>query len=366
MYRLSAFIKNLPGFFDELQTFPDKDDPKKVAALIYGLGNGTSRGTAKKEGGINDVENWHNISMVTGEQKLLSSVSFGGAMNRTIEVNYEGSKGDKIIENGKQVMRFFHKNYGHGGKKYLDYICNEVGIEKLVERYDEIQAEIAKKTNSTEKQSLCMAVVLLADQLACECIFKNDKPLKIEDVERFMFTEQDIDVGNVAVNLLLDLYDSNKSKFKIETEDKVNLGKMVFITDTDIKYSNEIWGKVDKDLKYIVFNKTIAQDLLNQRGIPYDSAFACWKNNELLIRASNNSFYHHFQTNGSAGAYIKIDINKYYEIVENKEKEPEIVKNGNYYVDPLLKEKVKNGEQLTYEDYTKAANKNSDEKFDKF
>lgn len=355
LYRLSAFIKNLPSFLDELQTFPDKDDPKKVAALVYGLGNGTSRGTGKKEGGINDVENWHNISMITGEQKLLSSVSFGGAMNRTIEVNYEGCKGDRIVDNGKQVMRFFHKNYGHGGKKYIDYIRNEVGIEKLIERYDAIQAEIAQKTNSTEKQSLCMAVILLADQLSCECIFKEDKPLEISDVEKFMFSEQDIDVGNVALKLLLNMYDSNKNKFKIETEDKVNLGKTIFIMDENIKYSNEIWGKVDKDLKYIVFNETVAQELLNQKGIPYESALASWKNNGLLIRASNKSFYHNFRVNGSAGTYIKFDLDSYYRMLDNEDKKQEEnkIENGNDYLAPSLQKKVKNGEQLTTEDFNK-------------
>lgn len=46
--------------------------------------------------------------------------------------------------------------------------------------------------------------------------------------------------------------------------------------------------------------------------------------------------------------------------------EPQEPENGNDWVDLLLKEKVKNGEQLTHEDYTKAANKNLDEKFDKF
>lgn len=355
LYRLSAFIKNLPSFLDELQTFPDKDDPKKVASLIYGLGNGTSRGTGKKEGGINDVENWHNISMITGEQKLLSSVSFGGAMNRTIEVNYEGCKGDRIVDNGKQVMRFFHKNYGHGGKRYIDYIRNEVGLEKLIERYDAIQAEIAEKTNSTEKQSLCMAVILLADQLSCECIFTEDKPLEISDVEKFMFSEQDIDVGNIALKLLLNMYDSNKNKFRIETEDKVNLGKTTLVYDAETKYSNEIWGKIDQELKYIVFNETVVQELLNQKGIPYESALASWKNNGLLIKASNKSFYHNFRVNGLAGTYIKFDLKAYYEMLETEGKKQEDDKplNGNNQLMPVLKEKLEKGEHLEHEDFTK-------------
>lgn len=355
LYRLSAFIKNLPSFLDELQTFPDKDDPKKVASLIYGLGNGTSRGTGKKEGGINDVENWHNISMITGEQKLLSSVSFGGAMNRTIEVNYEGCKGDRIVDNGKQVMRFFHKNYGHGGKRYIDYIRNEVGLEKLIERYDAIQAEIAEKTNSTEKQSLCMAVILLADQLSCECIFTEDKPLEISDVEKFMFSEQDIDVGNIALKLLLNMYDSNKNKFRIETEDKVNLGKTTLVYDAETKYSNEIWGKIDQELKYIVFNETVVQDLLNQKGIPYESALASWKNNGLLIKASNKSFYHNFRVNGLAGTYIKFDLKAYYEMLETEGKKQEEDKplNGNDQLMPEFKEKIENGGHLEHEDFTK-------------
>lgn len=356
LYRLSAFIKNLPSFLDELQTFPDKDDPKKVAALIYGLGNGTSRGTGKKDGGINDVENWHNISMITGEQKLLSSVSFGGAMNRTIEVNYEGCKGDRIVDNGKQVMRFFHKNYGHGGKKYIDYICNEVGIEKVIERYDAIQAEIAAKTNSTEKQSLCMAIILLADQLSCECIFKNDKPLEISDVEKFMFTEQDIDVGNVALKLLLDMYDSNKPKFRVEAEDKVSPGKTILISPEDVTYSKEIWGKVDKDLKYIVFNETIAQELLSQKTIPYESALSSWKNNGLLIKASNNSYYHHFRANGSAGTYIKFNLEAYYQMLEKKDEKEESpkIEKGNDYLISGIREIVKSGNQVKVEDFAKS------------
>lgn len=354
LYRLSAFIKNLPSFLDELQTFPDKDDPKKVASLVYGLGNGTSRGTGKKEGGINDVENWHNISMITGEQKLLSSVSFGGAMNRTIEVNYEGCKGDRIVDNGKQVMRFFHKNYGHGGKKYIDYIRNEVGLEKLIERYDAIQAEIAQKTNSTEKQSLCMAVILLADQLSCECIFTKDKPLQISDVKKFMFSEQDIDVGNIALKFLLNMYDSNKNKFRIETEDKINLGKKIFVSDVDFKYSNEIWGKVDKDLKYIVFNETIVQDLLSQKSIPYESALASWKNNELLEKASNRSVYHNFRVNGLAGTYLKFNLKAFYEMIENGDKkQEEVLLDGNNQLMPELKEKIKSGKTLSHEDYDK-------------
>lgn len=360
IYRLSAFVKNYPTFFDELQLHPDKDDPKKIASLIYGLGNGTNRGTAKKDGGINEVETWHNIAMMTGEQKLLSSVSFGGAMNRTIEVSYEGSHGTRIVDNGKQVMRFFHKNYGHGGKKYIDYVKNTVGIQKLIERYDKLQEEIASKTNATEKQTLCMAVILLADQLSCESVFTKDSPLKIEDVEQFMFSEKDIDVGNVAINVLLDIYDINKNKFRIETSDNVCLNKKVFLPlPNDAKYSNEIWGKVDKDLEYIVYNQTIAMEKLEEKNIPYASAEASWKNNNLLIKASSGSYYHHFQANGEAGSYIIIDIKKYR---ENQEKEIEEKQNallvkqkkdGNDYVNPILREKVKNNKQLGVEDFEK-------------
>lgn len=93
--------------------------------------------------------------------------------------------------------------------------------------------------------------------------------------------------------------------------------------------------------------------------------------NDVALILQNNPNWRKCDRNGKRINTARENIygtQKAYEYIYPEELETinKEIKNGNDCVDPLLKPKVKNGEQLTHEDYTKAANKNLDEKFDKF
>ena len=113
----------------------------------------------KAAGGVEETKTWHNSFLFSGEEPITKSNSRAGSKNRVIEIEVE----KKIIENGNQAVTFLTSNYGHAGKKLIDYLLS-TDQQKLKEEYERYFSELCQM-DTTEKQAMAMACILVADHI---------------------------------------------------------------------------------------------------------------------------------------------------------------------------------------------------------
>ena len=65
--------------------------------------------------------------------------------------------------------------------------------------------ELQADTDTTDKQCMAMAFLLLADSLAVKYIFKDECNLNVNDVKRFMATKSEVDIVERAYKWLCEI-----------------------------------------------------------------------------------------------------------------------------------------------------------------
>ena len=278
--RVAAFFNNIPCFFDELQTFDGN-----INKLIMCLTEGIDRGKAKIEGGIQDLQTWKNTFIFTGEDSISSYNSGGGTLNRTIEIYIKKD----IVEDGMAVCDFLENNYGTAGKVFIDYI-KQLNIEDLKKIFKEKFDGIVKYNITEEKQAINMAMILLADELACRYIFKGEKPLSVEDVIQYMFTKDQIDNTQRAYNTFLDVCVINRSKFAENRDDVYG----------------EYWGVVN-DYEISIVSKKL-QDIMRENGFNYNKVLRDWEQKGLIEKNASGKYSTHTSKGGLNANFITIKL----------------------------------------------------------
>lgn len=222
----AGFVNSLPLIFDELQIIADK---KSFDNDIYMLSEGIGRSRGAKTGGIQKLETWRNVILTSGEMPLAGATSGGGAVNRIIEIECK----EKLFKNPRDVANLVRKHYGHAGKKFVEQLQEDGNIEKANSLYRDFYARIIN-TDTTEKQSMGAALVLVADALATEWIFKDDRALTMSEIVEFLQTKASVSVNDRAYEYICEYVVQNANKF---CEDSI---------DTDV------WGKIEGNYVYIV------------------------------------------------------------------------------------------------------------------
>ena len=281
---VASFLNNLPVCCDELQSVRSKAG---YDALVMQCTEGVGRGRMKYDK-VQKLQTWKTAFIFTGEEPLTHDNSGGGTKNRVIEFECT----EKVVENGNEVVRFVSENYGLVGEKYINCIKNE----DLYEQYSEILKEILNAYDTSEKQAMAMACMLLADRLACKYIYTEEQPLEIDDVKEFLKTRSEVDNSERAYEFVLGLVAANANKFE--------------------KDSLEIWGKIT-DTHFFI-NKNILVREMAENGFVFDSVKSKWANSGYLIRNSQGRMIHSTKCYDVKSSYIKIALKDggFYEIEE--------------------------------------------------
>lgn len=278
--RVAAFFNNLPCFFDELQTYK-----YSVNQLIMTLTEGIDRGKAKADGGIEGVKTWNNTFIFTGEQAASSYNSGGGTLNRLIEIYITKD----IVEDGMTICNFLADNYGSAGKVFIEYV-KQLGKEKISSLFKEKYNDIMSYDKTEEKQAINMAMILLADDLACQCIFKDEKPLASKDVVGYMFTKEEIDDSARAYNTFLDECEINNTKF-----------------NTDSNYG-EFWGIKD-DYEITIISQQLRK-MLKDNDFEYNKIIKDWARKGLVEKNSSGKYSTCLSKNGHKANYVVVKIRR--------------------------------------------------------
>lgn len=277
-YRTAEFFNHLPVFFDEYQRF--KGD---VDSLVMKLTGGIDRGRATAEGGIEKSRTWKNTFIFTGEESISDINSGGGTLNRLIEIYIEKD----VIEDGIKTCDVINENYGFAGRLYIDYIKN-ISKEQLNEIFLEKLNGIKNLDFTEEKQAINMAMLLLADDLACKCIFKNEEPLKVEEVKKYMFSKEEIDKSERAYDTFLGICNKNKSKF-----------------NPDSNYG-EFWGIIENYEITIISEQF--RKILKEEGFSPNQTLKDWERKGIVQKNASGRYSSNLMRGGIKANYTVVKI----------------------------------------------------------
>lgn len=276
----AAFLRNIPFYGDELQSVNDRY--QSMDKLIMYLCEGIDRGRGAANGGVQTTKQWANAFIFTGEQAVSSNASGGGVKNRLIEVQLKD--GDVLVPDGNSVVSLITQNFGGAGKRYIEAVQKK-DVSDLRQRYRDLQKELMQRTDTTDKQAYSMAAILLADEIACECIFTGENPLALEDVTPYLHSKKDVDVAGRAYDWTINWIARNPDRWDIESH-------------------GEHWGKMESGVATI--NRDVLTEALDGAGYPYSACIAAWGERGLIQRTTQGKNLHNASYGGVKASCVKL------------------------------------------------------------
>jgi hypothetical protein len=344
VYRTMGFYHSIPCFFDELQLYSgDKD---KLAMTMC---QGIDRGKADKIEGNKEKETWRNSAILSGEETISNSDSGGGTLNRLIEIDIDeesngkslfyGCKYAKDIEECKYASEIIaKKNYGFAGRIFIDYI-RKLGKDKIFQMYQERFTQLKSLDISEDKQISTMANVLLADDIVNMFMF-NETPLTTENVSKFLFSKKEIDKSERAYDFFIEEVTKNHFYFvkKIEGRQEEN---------GIATQAKQFWGTLSE--YEIMIIRSQFDSILESGRFPVKQTLKDWARKGYIELSSDGKYNIRTTIKEIGGGRIN-----FVKVLPRKEEESfSKFKNGNDQLMPEFKEKIKKGEHLEHEDFTK-------------
>lgn len=259
----AAFCNSLPLIIDELQLV--KDNRKDFDKMIYQLSEGVGRARGRKQGGLQRTPTWRNCIITTGEFPIISPNSGAGAVNRTIEIDCHA---EHLFDDPKKSATLLYGNYGFAGREFVEHLMEDGGFEH-VQRLQDAMQERLKTDDTMDKQTASAALILAADVLAEEWIFRDGIFLQPEDISKYLVSKETVNQNGRALQYLYDFININQARFGLDAE----------------THQGEVWGDLDDDYAYIIrskFDQILADEGYNA------SAFLGWAKNRGYIQCAAN------------------------------------------------------------------------------
>lgn len=262
-------LNNLPMVIDDLSKTKDKYGDT-FTDLIYMLCGGKGKDRSNVNLGLNKSTTWQNVVLTNIERPLASETMRGGAINRILD--FEMADGS-IFRNGNHVVSVINKNYGFAGKLFIDAI-EDIGFDSIREMQQEYLEKIIEKAKGKgqekeEKQTIPLSVMLVADKIATDYIFKDGIYLDFDRCVETLKNKGDVSENQRAYEFIM-------------SEISININK--FVPDDEGNYKGECWGCIDGGYAIILVN---AFNRICERGNFSNKAFLSWAaKNNLIVRDS--------------------------------------------------------------------------------
>ena len=205
--KTAAFLNELPLCLDELQLA--KDSKGRTNFDVYKLAQGVGRTRGNRAGGVDLTPTWHNCILTTGESPLTGQASGAGAVNRVIDIECKASQA--VIRDGMRISGMVKRNYGYAGKRFVEELYKSGVIEQIAPRYQELFRSLSDH-DTTEKQAMAAAAIVLADELACRWVFTAQQPITVEEISEFLASKATVSAGDRGYKYLCDWVTQNSNK----------------------------------------------------------------------------------------------------------------------------------------------------------
>lgn len=262
--RMAGTLKHLPFAIDELQVLNEH----KISAekIVYGLANGFGRLRGNKTGGMQSVLSWQSIMLTSGEQPMSNESSNDGAITRVLELY--GKPVDKISF-AHDVHTISSSNYALAGKKFIEFIVDNVSEKIAKEDYKKLLKEIDLKCDFEVPRAQLdnVSAVCLGDYYAEVSVFNTPKnEAWSESIE--LGTQilenckelQKADTVNRAWDFVVGWIASNKNRFSPD--------------------STPCYGKFEKGRVYIIPN--VLRQALKENGFDYSKVTRGFKDRNFI------------------------------------------------------------------------------------
>ena len=176
----------------------------------------------------------------------------GGATNRLLTYMAD-SECPWTPDRATEMMNFFGTNYGHAGVEYIQ-ILNKLGretVQGMIKTHRDKLIEAAKGQKKTMKQINAMAVLLTADEIAADMLFKDKIKITTEQAMDILDDESVVRAEAQAYDFIVDKIYGNPRKFQgLGADDQITelWGRVVVEDDSEEKITIRV-SVLDKDGK---------------------------------------------------------------------------------------------------------------------
>lgn len=275
---------------DLLNSFPMiLDDTSKVSAkirdnfegIVYDLCSGKGKSRSNKELGMNRENRWKNAILTNGERPLTSYVTQGGAINRVLEVEC----GEKIYLDPQHTVDILKRNYGFAGKEFIQAV-KALGADKVREMQKGFQ-EILQDDEKMQKQAIALSIVLTADRIADECLFRDGNVISLEEAKKVLVDREELSDNERCYQYILGEIAINATKF-----DPTSL--------------TEHWGVIENG--YAIIYNNVADAICKKGGFSKKS-FLSWADKKGLIQTQAGNMTKVKKISGSSVrcVWLKLD-----------------------------------------------------------
>lgn len=204
-------LNSLPLILDDTSQ-KDKKIEENFERIVYDLCSGQGKTRSNKELGLTRESTWKLCILTNGEYPLQSYVNQGGAVNRILEVECTH---DKLFNAPQDTIEVLKKNFGFAGKDFVA-VAEEMGVDKIRDIQHEILKKIASE-DKTDKQLLSLSIVLTADKIATDTLFKDAQYINIQDAKNTLADVSDVSPNERCYEYLTDMISMNEQRFDTDT-----------------------------------------------------------------------------------------------------------------------------------------------------
>ena len=273
-------LNHLPMLLDDTSN-QNRRLAENFESLVYVLCSGKGKTRSNKDIGINRESRWKNCIITNGEKPLTSYVNQGGAMNRILEVACDSY----IFEDPRKTASIAKTNYGYAGREFVK-ILKEIGVEGIMKIQKGFLDEL-DNDEKMQKQSLSLSIVLTADKIATDYIFKDGEYIDIEEAKQVLIDKNELSDNERCYRYILDRVVANRGRFDPRNE------------------NIEQWGIIEDN--YVLMISTALSRLCKEEGYSRLS-FLKWASDKGLIQGNGGRYDFTKKTNGICVKYVKIKI----------------------------------------------------------
>lgn len=265
--KTAAFLNHLPLCLDELQLA--KDGRGRTQFDVYKLAQGVGRTRGNKAGGIDLTPTWRNCILTTGESPLTSTSAGAGAVNRVIDIECKADHA--VITDGMRVANTLKQNYGFAGRRFVELLYGIDGaLDTVRQEYNALFKDLSRR-DTTEKQAMAAAAILVADKLATGWLFQDDRELTTEDMAEFLASKATVSTGERGYQFLCDWVAQNGLRFAASTAESTG---------------RDVYGTIEAGEAYII--RKVFDDAVSDAGFSPRAVLSWLKRNEKIRTRGKN------------------------------------------------------------------------------
>lgn len=265
--KTAAFLNHLPLCLDELQLA--KDGRGRTQFDVYKLAQGVGRTRGNKAGGIDLTPTWRNCILTTGESPLTSTSAGAGAVNRVIDIECKADHA--VITDGMRVANALKQNYGFAGRRFVELLYGIDGaLDTVRQEYNALFKDLSRR-DTTEKQAMAAAAILVADKLATGWLFQDGNGLTAEDMAEFLASRATVSTGERGYQFLCDWVAQNGLRFAASTAESTG---------------RDVYGTIEAGEVYII--RKVFHDAVSDAGFSPRAVLSWLKQNRKIRTRGKN------------------------------------------------------------------------------